>query len=79
MSKKTVEADRSFNLERTVDIITKEKLVIPYADPSLVEWCFDHLASIEAQDLRQFQEGIIGATLIQKDNLMMLCTLLPMH
>lgn len=44
--------DRSYQLFQTIDMIKEQKIRIPYADPSQIEWAFKHYTCIEAEPVQ---------------------------
>lgn len=43
----TLQVDRTYSMDRTIDMFHKEEVVIPYAEPDKVEFFFDHYTALE--------------------------------
>lgn len=43
----TLQVDRTYSMDRTIDMFHKEEIVIPYADPEKIEFFFDHYTALE--------------------------------
>lgn len=44
----TLQVDRTYSMDKTIDMFKRRELVIPYKDPDKVEFYFDHYTALEA-------------------------------
>jgi hypothetical protein len=44
----TLQVDRTFSMDKLIDMFHKKSIVIPYKDPAAIEYFFDHWTAIEA-------------------------------
>lgn len=52
----TLQVDRTYSMDRNIDMFHKQELVIPYGNPELVEFFFDHYTALEMK----FTESTTG-------------------
>ena len=45
----TLQVDRTYSMDKTIDMFRKGQFVIPYAEPEKVEFAFDHYTALETK------------------------------